>query len=97
VVDEFDHIAVFAADTNGDAVPVRSIFGANTQLVSPRRLALDIDGRLYVTNDNNSITLYAADATADASPIRRIFGAGTGLSLPSGIAISGPRTGPVSP
>jgi hypothetical protein len=67
-------------------------------MVAPGHIAMDVDGRFYVADGiANSIILFDATATGNAPPVRTIVGPHTGLDLPFGIAITGPRTGPVRP
>ena len=67
-------IDVYAPGASGDALPIRSISGDNTQLGSSiTGLAFDMSGNLYVANDdsgNQSVTIYAAGASGNVAPIQ---------------------------
>ena len=83
---------VYAAGSNGDAAPIRTIRGPRTLLIGPQGVAVDSTGRVYVVNDNrnfgsSSVTVYAAGASGDVAPIQAIAGADTGLDAPEGIAV----------
>ena len=110
----YDSITVYAPDTYANAVPIATIgaFGDpnKTQLGSPRGIAADAKGNIYVVNFGEgaglpSIAEYAAGSSGNVAPIRTITGAATDLSQPAGLAIDSsgymyvPNTngGPVAP
>jgi hypothetical protein len=85
-----DTIKVFAANANGNPVPLYTIAGSNTGLSLPWGIALDAGGRLYVANDGSStVTIYAPGASGNIAPIGTIAGSSTGLSSPTAIALDG--------
>lgn len=82
-------ITVYAA---GNAVanikPIRRISGPKTGLAGPDGVAVDREGRVYVTNPGaERVTVYGVRADGNVSPIQIISGPETGLSVPSGIAV----------
>ena len=82
-------IRVFSAGAAGDAKPIRTIEGNETELNDPSGLALDATGRLYVANiATSSITVYDPGVDGDVAPIRSVGGANTGLIVPSSVAIA---------
>ncbi len=89
-------IAVFEAGAGGDAEPIRVLAGRHTTLRRPVGLALDGDGRLYVTNakdggDDDTIRVFAPAAGGNVAPGRVIAGPQTRLEHPFGIAIDRPQ------
>lgn len=81
---------VYAAGANGDSPALQDVHGAPTRIYSPRGLAVDSEGDIYVTSFNgrrSHINVYAAGANGKAAPIRTIVGANTRLYDPYGIAI----------
>lgn len=84
-------IDVYAPGASGDALPIRSISGDNTQLGSSiTGLAFDMSGNLYVANDdsgNQSVTIYAAGASGNVAPIQTISGEKTGLNEVTSVAV----------
>jgi hypothetical protein len=81
-------ITVYAAGASGNATPTATIVGSNTGLNSPRGIALDGAGNIYVAN-GGGITVYAAGASGNATPTATITGSNTGLNGPFGIALDG--------
>lgn len=85
-------ITEYATGANGNQVPVATITGPDTGLVSPFAVALDPAGDLFVVNRNeqvgsSSITEYAKGATGDATPIATISGANARLSQPDSVTV----------
>ncbi len=83
-------INVYAAGSNGNVAPVRSIRGQSTKLYYVYGSAVDAGGNVYVANGYHSgccITVYAPGATGDVKPIRNISGAKTQLAVPVGLAL----------
>jgi sugar lactone lactonase YvrE len=81
-------LTVYAAGSNGNIAPVRTISGDNTGLVDPEGIALDADGTTYVVNaegSHGSVNVYAADANGNVAPIRDFYS--TGLSFPRSVAL----------
>ncbi len=80
-------VTVYAAGSEGNVAPVKTISGATTGLINPGSIALDRSGDIYVANvgvtfyDGTgehtyepSITIYSAGSTGNAEPIARITG-----------------------
>jgi hypothetical protein len=64
-------ILTFRGDANGDASPIRKIFGPRTQLKNPQALALDaVHGEIFVPQDRGVILVFPRDTNGDAAPIR---------------------------
>ncbi|MBV8055141.1 MAG: hypothetical protein JO071_07865, partial [Deltaproteobacteria bacterium] len=60
----------FAAGQNGNVFPNRIISGPHTGITSPRGLALDGSGRLFVADQaTNKVLVFESDATGDAAPV----------------------------
>jgi DNA-binding beta-propeller fold protein YncE len=76
---EKPRVAWFTAGQNGDIFPNRVIRGPHTGITSPRGLALDGSGRLFVADQaTNKVLVFDPDATGDAAPVEVL----TGLSSP---------------
>lgn len=75
-------ILIFPPGSNGDSPPIRTITGPNTGLTSPSAIALDSQGNIYVTNNDErgthggvgTITVFAAGADGDVKPLSTIIG-----------------------
>ncbi len=76
-------IDVFAPGPNGNLI--RQIMGPDTQLNSPRPMAFDTSGNLYVGN-SGAILVFGPGASGDATPINVITGAATQLGRVTGLA-----------
>ncbi len=60
----------FAAGQNGNVFPNRVISGPHTGITSPRGLALDGSGRLFVADEaTNKVLVFDPDANGDAAPL----------------------------
>ncbi len=82
-------IDVFAAGSNGDAAPSRTIRGPKTGL-HVQGIAVDSTSEIYVVNrssSSTSVTVYAAGSSGNVKPSRTISGLRTGLDDPNGIAV----------
>jgi sugar lactone lactonase YvrE len=96
--DNSGSITVYPPGANGNVAPKATIAdGAhdkNTQLNTPRGLALDSAGNIYVTNTpgNDTVTIYAAGKFGNVAPVKIISGADTGLNLPHGIGVDSDGT-----
>ena len=76
-----NRIDVFAAGTNGNVAPIRTISGSHTRLNGPRDVVVDSAGNVFASNQqSNTITVYGPGASGNAAPIRTISGSNTGLS-----------------
>jgi len=63
-------VAWFSAGQNGNIFPNRVIGGPHTSITSPRGLALDGSGRLYVADQaTNRVLVFEPDAMGDAAPV----------------------------
>jgi len=89
-----ESIVVFSANATGAATPTATITGTATGLHHSNGIALDAQGRIYVTNIDNSqippvssVTIYAAGATGNATPTTTITGSNTQLDDPNGITL----------
>jgi hypothetical protein len=78
----------FPYGANGNVAPSVNISGNNTGLLSPCSDAVDIAGKIYVTDSAaNAIFVFAANANGNVAPIQIIQGANTQLNAPEGIAV----------
>ena len=62
---------------------------------TPKGIALDTDGNIYVANftgNNGSISVFAPGSNGNASPIASIAGANTGLDGPDGVTLDSAAT-----
>jgi hypothetical protein len=67
-------ILTFRGDANGDATPVRKIFGPHTQLKNPEALGIDpVHGEIFVPFEGR-VLVFARDAEGDTAPIRILGG-----------------------
>ncbi len=83
-------LAVFPAGASGSTKPLHVVEGSRTGLSDPLGVAVDADGRMYVTNAEKSaetVLVFSAAANGDARPQYRIDGAKTKLSDPNAIAV----------
>jgi len=65
----------FPAGQNGNVFPNRVISGPHTGITSPRGLALDGSGRLFVADQaTNKVLVFEPDATGDAVPVTVLTG-----------------------
>ncbi len=86
-------ITVYPPDANGNITPKATIADGvhdkQTQLNTPKGLALDSAGNIYVTNASgiDSINIFAAGKFGHVAPMAVISGAHTGLNLPHGIGV----------
>ncbi len=95
--DKNGSITVYPPGANGNVAPKATIADAsrqNTQLNTPKGLALDSAGNIYVTNASgkDTVTIYAAGKFGNVAPVKIISGADTGLNLPHGIGVDSDGT-----
>lgn len=84
----YNSVTVHRATDTGNASPLATISGSNTQLNWPGGAAIDAAGKLYVVNSQTpSVTVYAAGATGNVAPIAAITGPRTGLNAPGQVAV----------
>ncbi len=88
-----DSILFLPAGSNGTIAPSATLSGANTGLATPRGLAIDRQGNLYVANTGGgaggvlgSVTVYTGGSAGNAVPVQTITGAETGIYVASGVA-----------
>jgi hypothetical protein len=66
-----ESILTYASDAEGDAVPARTISGANTKLRLPIDLAFDAEDNLFVGDYMAySVFVFSKDADGDVAPLR---------------------------
>ncbi|MGH7814804.1 MAG: hypothetical protein ACREQI_12470 [Candidatus Binataceae bacterium] len=89
-------VTVYSPGSNGDAAPISTIVGPDTNLYFSGGVALDSSGNIYVTNSassdsqNGSITVYSPGSNGDVAPIRTIAGNKTGLDTEPNAIVIGP-------
>jgi len=72
-------ILTFRGDADGDASPVRKIYGKSTTLLNPSNVSVDpIHGEIYVAQGNR-VLVFSRDADGDVAPIRVVEGPNTGF------------------
>jgi len=87
VADQGDvSINEYLASSNGIVNPAAVIEGSSTGLNTPRGVAVDSRGRIYVT-DNDRVLVFAASANGNVAPIRTIAGSNTQLNGAVGLTI----------
>jgi len=70
-------ILTFRGDANGNVPPIRRIFGPDTQLKSPERLAIDpVHGEIFVPQEK-AVMVFPLEADGNTKPIRVIEGPDT--------------------
>ena len=79
VSDIGNHVLVYAAGTNTQNPPIRTISGPNTELHRPTGVALDRDGNIYVadwaaTTNRSAVLKFPSGAEGDVAPIAKIPG-----------------------
>ncbi|SKB05729.1 NHL repeat-containing protein [Aeromicrobium choanae] len=79
-------IVVHRKNASGASAPLRRISGAATQLATPRDVALDSNGFLYVVNIAGTVLVFAPNASGNVAPVKT-FGTGPGSGF--GIDIAG--------
>jgi DNA-binding beta-propeller fold protein YncE len=72
--DTGDSVAVFRADAQGDAAPIRVLQGPRTLIKNPTGVAVDErNGELWVANfGTHSATVFKIDASGNVAPLRVI-------------------------
>ncbi|MEM7708733.1 MAG: hypothetical protein AAF358_24465 [Pseudomonadota bacterium] len=83
-------VYVFHRTASGDARPLRSITGDNTEMSEPADLFLNRNAEeLYVLqNDSRAVTVYEARAEGNVAPLRTIVGPATGLLNPASLLVT---------
>ena len=89
-------IDVFAAGTNGDVAPIRTISGSMTGITGPfgpDDVKVNAAGDIFSSNFNSdSITEYAPGASGNVAPICTIAGSNTGLADNDDISLASDGT-----
>jgi DNA-binding beta-propeller fold protein YncE len=78
-------IEEFAANSNGDVTPVRTIAGANTTLIHPYQLAVDHAGNIYTTDAFSGIKVFGSHSQGNVAPTQSITL--SGFTTYAGIAV----------
>ena len=82
-------VNVYAAGSNGNAAPLRTITGSSTMIGNGLQgVAVDSSGNIYVTTCQGSgadgVYVFAAGANGNVAPSQSISGASTGMTCPTG-------------
>jgi hypothetical protein len=81
-------ITVFKVGLGGHTSELSTIAGDATGLNEPTNVAVDSDGKIYVSClFDDKVLVYARGAKGNVAPIATIAGSNTGLSFPRGIAV----------
>jgi DNA-binding beta-propeller fold protein YncE len=82
-------ITIHALDAQGDAPPLRTIEGPNTQLNWPTGIAFEATrNELYIANDTgNEILVFSAADSGNVAPVRILKGPKTLIKNPTGVFV----------
>ncbi|HEY6326626.1 MAG TPA: NHL repeat-containing protein [Candidatus Cybelea sp.] len=82
-------VEVYAAGSNGNVAPLRTIQGDRGALTFPIGIAVDSNRNIYVASAGQfgGVTVYAPGAHGDAKPLREIRGDRTQMNNPVGITL----------
>ena len=83
-------ITVYATNATGNAVPVRTIAGAATNLNSPEGITVDtVNNELYVADFfGQAVRVYALNANGNAAPVRELInGPNSNIGQPRMVAV----------
>ena len=83
-------ITVYARTSRGNATPLRTIQGSNTQLDNVKPIFVDAERHEIVVADGSptdALLFFDQKASGNAAPIRIIQGSDTGLSNPTGVFV----------
>ena len=85
-------VTVFESGADGDAEPLRVLFGPGNGLRRPGVLAVDRRGFLYVGNaqdrrEDNAVRVFGPRSDGEVAACRVIAGPRTGLKRPGGLAL----------
>jgi sugar lactone lactonase YvrE len=79
-------ITEYAPGASGDATPICTISGSNTNLDENDDMSLEPDGTLVVGNNAaNSVVVFAPGSCGNVTPEETIAGSNTGLNFPDGV------------
>jgi hypothetical protein len=93
----FSSVTVYAPEANGNVEPVRTIYGAGTEIIEPYGIAVDGVGTLYLINRNHRLTppgmvlVFPPGADGNVAPARIVAGNKTGLYNPTCVAANNKR------
>lgn len=74
-------IVEYAAGSNGNIAPIRTIEGPSTGLVDPGQMLVDPSGGIYVSDSGSErISYFAPGASGNVAPVRVISGSNTGFA-----------------
>ncbi len=84
----------FAAGSEGNAQPTRTISGSSTGIGLPTAIAVDQAGNAYVSSwtDNGAVSVFSPSDDGNATPSQLIAGAGTEIWTPESIAVDSKGT-----
>src|ERR1700723_1721006 len=86
VTNQNNIVTAFALGASGNVAPVRTLWGAMTQLSLPTGITVDAQGEVLVANrEGGNVTVYAALATGNVAPSRTLTA--TGMGSPQGLAL----------
>ena len=85
-------VVVFASGSNGNVAPIATISGSNTGIRSPKAIALDSRGNIYVANEEGvppgpniqrpgGVSVYSAGSNGDVKPSAFVRGADVNMNL----------------
>jgi len=85
-------VVVFAAGSKGNVPPITTISGSHTEIVSPKAIAVDSAGNIYVANEEGippgpnierpaGISVYPAGSNGDVKPNATVRGADVNMNL----------------
>jgi hypothetical protein len=89
------YVTVYSLGSNGDVAPISTIDGAATLLGSPRSIAVDSKGNIFVISEvwnagvyaGDNVVVFSAGSKGNASPIAIIAGPHTSLRSVHSIAL----------
>jgi sugar lactone lactonase YvrE len=85
-----DSVEEFTAGSNGNATPIRTIVGQQTQLNQVNQLAVDGRGYIYVANATvQKVTVFGPRSNGNVAPMRVLSGQHSRVNEPDGIAVDG--------
>jgi hypothetical protein len=91
-----DNVAVYPADSNGDAKPSAVISGIGTDLASPSAVAVDQIGNIFVANEGPVKCVRGCDeciGIPDGDGKVTVYNAGSDGDVTPSASIAGPHTG----